>query len=484
MDMNDSKRAALMVAVAGSFVTPFMGSSINVALPAIAREFRMDAVLLSWIATSFLLAAAAFLVPLGKLGDIHGRKKVYTAGMVVFTLASLLSAGSLSAHMLILFRVCQGIGAAMIFSTGMAILTSVFPPEERGKALGISVAATYIGLSAGPFIGGLVTEHFSWRGVFLVNVPIGITAISLIFFKLKGEWAEARGEKFDLVGSLIYGVSLAALMYGVSLAPETASLWLICASMAGAAAFVTWETNSRNPVFDLNLFRANRIFAFSSLAALLHYGATFGVTFLLSMYLQHVKGLSPQSTGLVLVTQPAIMALFSPLAGRISDRIEPRIVASAGMGFTAAGLLALAFLQEEWPLSSIIAVLVVLGFGFAFFSSPNMNAIMSSVERRFYGLASGSVGTMRLLGQMLSMGTATLIFAVVIGRVEIAPQHHVVLVKSLHYAFFVFSGLCVIGILLSLARGELRSGPPIESRSQVHARGTLSGEASRESELS
>ncbi len=269
-----------MVAVAGAFVTPFMGSSINVALPAIAKEFRMDAVLLSWIATSFLLAAAAFLVPLGKLGDIHGRKKVYTAGMIVFTLASLLSAGSLSAHMLILFRVCQGIGAAMIFSTGMAILTSVFPPEERGRALGISVAATYIGLSAGPFIGGLVTEHFSWRGVFLVNVPIGITAISLIFLKLKGEWAEARGEKFDFVGSLIYGVSLAALMYGVSLAPETASLWLICASMAGAAAFVTWETNSPQPGLRPEPFPSQPVFAFSSLAALLHYGATFGVTFL------------------------------------------------------------------------------------------------------------------------------------------------------------------------------------------------------------
>ncbi len=469
MSQAEAKRAALLVVVAGSFVTPFMGSSINVALPAIAEEFHMDAVLLSWLATSFLLAAAAFLVPLGRLGDIHGRKKVYTAGMVVFTLASLLSAGSLSAHMLILFRVFQGIGAAMIFSTGMAILTSVFPLEERGRALGISVAAVYIGLSAGPFIGGLVTEHFSWRGVFLVNVPIGIAAICLIFLKLKGEWAEARGEKFDLVGSLIYGVSLAALMYGVSLAPAKASLWLIGVSMAGAAAFVTWETSSHNPVFDLSLFRANRVFAFSSLAALLHYGATFGVTFLLSLYLQHVKGLSPQSTGLVLVTQPAIMALFSPLAGRISDRTEPRIVASAGMGFTAAGLLVLAFLQEDWPLSFVVAALLVLGFGYAFFSSPNMNAIMSSVERRNYGLASGSVGTMRLLGQMLSMGTATLIFAVVIGRVEITPAHHVVLVKSLHYAFFIFSGLCVVGILLLLARGELRNGQAADSQSRVRA---------------
>lgn len=458
MNQLEAKRAALMVAVSGSFVTPFMASGINVALPAIAEEFHMDAVLLSWIATSFLLAAAIFLVPLGKLADIHGRKKVYTTGMTVFTLSSVLCAASLSAHMLILCRVFQGIGAAMIFSTGMAILTSVFPPRERGKALGISVASVYIGLSVGPFIGGVLTEHFGWRAVFLFNVPIGVMTIFLVFFKLKGEWAEAKGEKFDLVGSLIYGISLAALMYGVSLAPDMAGVWLVLLSFAGAAAFVTWEIKSPNPVFDLSLFRVNRVFAFSSLAALLHYGATFAITFMLSLYLQHVKGLSPRIAGAVLVTQPVLMALFSPMAGRLSDRVEPRIVASAGMALTALGLLSLAFMEEDWSMLAIVCTLAVVGFGFAFFSSPNMNAIMGSVEPKFYGLASGSVGTMRLLGQMLSMGTATLVFALVIGRVQISSEHHHLLVRSLHYTFFIFSALCGLGILLSLARGELRNG--------------------------
>jgi EmrB/QacA subfamily drug resistance transporter len=466
MNESDDKQAALTVAISGSFVTPFMASAINVALPAIAHEFSMDAVLLSWIATSFLLAAAAFLVPLGKLADIHGRKKVYTCGMIVFTLASLLSAAAWSAYMLILCRVVQGAGAAMIFSTGMAILTSVFPPQERGRALGISVAAVYIGLSIGPFIGGLLTEHFGWRSVFLFNVPIGVLTICLVFLKLKGEWAEAAGEKFDLLGSLIYGASLVALMYGVSLAPSRAAMWLMFGGLAGAAVFVTWENNVRNPVFDLSLFRVNRVFAFSSLAALLHYAATFSIMFLMSLYLQHVKGLSPRDAGLVLVTQPVLMALFSPSAGRLSDRIEPRIVASAGMGITAVGLLALAFMQEDWPLVAIVGILGLVGFGFAFFSSPNMNAIMGSVEPKFYGLASGSVGTMRLLGQMLSMGTATLIFALVIGRVQISAEHHHLLAKSLHYTFFIFSGLCGLGIILSMARGELRNGQH-ETRSTV-----------------
>jgi EmrB/QacA subfamily drug resistance transporter len=456
--MNDSetKRAALIVAVTGAFVTPFMGSSVNVALPSIGKEFRMDAVLLSWVATSFLLAAAAFLVPLGKIADIHGRKKIYTLGMALFAVASLLCASSASPGILIFFRVLQGLGAAMIFGTGMAILSSVFPVEERGKVLGITVAAVYVGLSVGPFIGGVVTEHFTWRGVFLIHVPIGLATIGLIFWKLKGEWAEAKGEKFDLIGSVIYGAALTVLMYGLSIIPSINGGVLICAGIAGAAVFVKWENRQQSPVFNVSLFKANRVFAFSSLAALLHYSATFAVTFLLSIYLQQARGISPRSAGLILVTQPAVMAIFSPLAGWMSDRIEPRIVASVGMGFTGAGLVALTLLTEDSSLGFMIACLVVLGFGFALFSSPNMNAIMSSVEKRFYGIASGSVGTMRLLGQVISMGVATLIFALFMGRVQISPEYRPILVKALSWAFSVFAVFCVCGIFASLARGRLR----------------------------
>jgi len=446
----------LIVAVAGSFVTPFMGSAINVALPSIGEQFQMDAVLLSWIATSYLLAAAAFLVPLGKLADIHGRKRTYTYGMILFTVASLLCAAADSPAMLILFRVLQGIGAAMIFSTGMAILTSVFPPEERGTALGITVAAVYIGLSVGPFVGGWLTQHYSWRAVFLFNGPFGIVTVVLILMKLKEEWAEAASDKFDLVGSFVYVICLTTLMYGLSLVPAAGSVWLFLVAACAAAVFIRREASLENPVLDLSLFRSNRVFAFSSLAALLNYSATFAVTFLLSIYLQHVNGLSPEDAGLVLMTQPAVMAAFSPLAGRLSDRIEPRIVASAGMALTAVGLLSLSMLREESTLAYIILDLVVLGLGFALFSSPNMNAIMSSVNKGFYGIASGALGTMRLLGQMLSMGIATLVFALFVGRVQIAAVDHPSLLKSCRYAFLAFSALCFAGILASLVRGRLR----------------------------
>jgi len=452
-----SKRSALVVATLTSFMTPFMGSSINIALPSIEKEFQIDAVLLSWVATSYLLAAAISLVPFGRLADIYGRKKIFTYGIVVFTISSFLSAISISAHMLILFRVFQGIGSAMIFATGMAILTSVFPPGERGKVLGINVAAVYIGLSVGPFLGGFLTQHFTWRSIFLVTIPLGLIIISLVLSKLKGEWADAKGEKFDLTGSMIYILAIIAVMYGISLLPAMRSLWLILFGLSGILAFVKWEMKIENPVFDLNLFRTNRVFAFSNLAALINYSATFAVAFLLSLYLQFIKELSPQSAGLILISQPIVQAVFSPFAGRLSDRIEPRIIASIGMTLSFVGLFLFTFLNENSTLQFIVVNLILLGFGFALFSSPNTNAIMSSVEKRFYGLASGSVGTMRLLGMMISMGIATLIFAIFIGRVQITIEYYPVFIKSVKVAFIIFSILCFGGIFASLVRGRLRA---------------------------
>ncbi len=457
MDDKATRLTALIIASLSSFITPFMISSINIALPVIGKEFQVDAVLLSWVATAYLLAAAVALVPFGKLADIYGRKRVYMYGMSLFTITSFLSAVSISAPMLIVFRIFQGTGSAMVFATGIAILTSVYPPEERGKVLGIAVAAVYIGLSCGPFLGGFLTQHFSWRSIFLINIPFGVIILLLIFLKLKGEWTGAEGERFDLTGTIIYGTGIFAFMYGITLLPATLSFVLILTGLVGVIVFVKWETVVLNPVFEVNLFITNRTFAFSCLAAIINYSATFAVSFLLSLYLQYIKGLSPQNAGLVLVSTPVMMAIFSPFAGRLSDRIEPRVIASLGMSFTAVGLVLLILLNNNSALVYIIVSLMILGFGFALFSSPNMNAIMSSVDKRFYGIASASVGTMRLLGQMLSMGIVTLIFALFIGRAQITPDYFPALIKSVRVAFIVFSSLCITGIFFSLYRGRLRS---------------------------
>lgn len=439
-----------------SFLTPFMASSINVALPAIAEEFSMTAVLLSWVATSYLLAAAAFLVPFGRIADIRGRKRVFLLGMWIFAAASVLCALAPSAAILIAFRWAQGLGGAMIFGTAIALLTSVYPPHERGKALGLSVAVTYVALSLGPVLGGFLTTFLGWRSIFLVLLPGIAAAIWTGSKKLMGEWSEAMGEKYDPQGSTLYVLSLTAVIVGFSLLSEPIGIGLTLVGVLMLAVFVVWEFRQTSPVLDMRLFRYNRAFAFSNFAALINYAATFAVSFLMSLYLQYVKGFSPEETGLILVSQTVVMAAFSPLAGKLSDVIEPQVIASIGMGITALGLAFISFFQEDTAVWIMVAVLAFIGFGFALFSSPNTNAIMSSVEKRQYGIASASVGTMRLVGQVLSLGIATIFIAVYVGEVKITSELAPEFLGAFQPAFIAFSILCFMGIFSSLARGKVR----------------------------
>lgn len=451
------KRSTLLIATLSAFLTPFTVSSVNIALPAIGREFNMSAVLMSWVPTAYLLSAAVFLVPFGRLADIHGRKRVFSWGIGIFTASSLLLAVSPSAPVLIAFRLLQGFGSAMIFGTGMAILTSVFPAAERGRVLGMNVAAVYLGLSLGPTLGGFLTHQFGWRSIFLMNVPLGLLVIFFLATKLKTlEWAEARGERFDFAGALLYSASLVSIMYGLSLLPRRMGIVLTAAGAAGAVMFVLWERSAESPLLDMDLFFHNATFAFSNLAALINYSATNAVAFLMSLYLQYLKGFTPQGAGMVLVSQPLVMAVFSPLAGRLSDRIEPRVVASIGMAITASGLFLLTFVDESSSVGFDLFGLVLLGFGFALFSSPNTNAVMSSIEKKFYGVGSATLGTMRLTGQMLSMGIAMVIFALSIGSARITPEYYPLFLKSMKTGFVIFSTLCFAGIFASLARGKVR----------------------------
>ena len=452
----DDKKAALLVSTAASFMTPFMASTVNIALPSIGRTFVMDAIALSWVATAYLLAAAMFLVPFGRLADIYGRKRIFIYGVIAYTVVSLLSAAAPSGTFLILVRGLQGVAGAMIFGTGVAILTSVYPVSERGRVLGINVAAVYVGLSVGPFAGGFLTQHLGWRSVFVANALLGGFIIPLVLWRLRGEWAEARGERFDIPGSILYSISLIVIMYGFSTLPAIQGMWTILLGVSALVAFVLWELRVKNPLLDISLFRHNTVFAFSNMAALINYSATSAVTFLLSIYLQYIKGLNPQTAGFILISQPVVMALFSPLAGRLSDRIEPRVVASLGMTFIVIGLALFAFFGGETSLLMVTINLVLLGFGFALFSSPNTNAVMSAVEKRWYGVAAATLATMRLTGQMLSMGIVMLIIAVTMGRVAFTPEYYPEFLKGMKASFIIFSALCVVGIFASLARGKVR----------------------------
>jgi len=450
------KRAVLLVATMASFLFPFLFSAVNIALPSIGRELSLDAVMLGWIATAYLLSSATLLIPFGRIADIYGRKKIFTCGIVILTLASLLSGMANSATMLISCRVFQGFGGAMLAGTAIALLITVFPANERGKVLGINVAATYLGLSLGPVLGGILTHHLGWRSIFFLGAILGLAIIGISLWKLKGEWTGAKGERFDLAGSVIYVLGLVALVYGFTLLPAMLGVGLIIGGIVGLSAFTKWEMRTRSPVLDIRLFKNSKAFTLSNVAALINYSATFAVTFLMSLYLQYVKGFNPESAGLILVAMPAMQAIFSPLAGRLSDRIEPRLIASAGMVLTTIGLTIFVFLNAQTPLELIIGNLLLMGFGFALFSSPNTNAVMSSAPNTAYGVASATLATMRQVGMVLSMGIAMLMFTLYIGRVQITPEYYSLFQQSMKTAFIIFAILCFGGIFASLARGKVR----------------------------
>ena len=451
-----TKKVVLLIAILSSFLTPFTSSSINIALPSISNSLSLGAVSLNWVATAYLLAAAALLVPFGRLADIHGRKRIFQIGIVIDAIASILCGFAQSGGWLIFFRVLEGVGGSMIFGTSVAILTSVFPPNERGRVLGFSAAAVYVGLSAGPLVGGLVTQHLGWQWIFYLNALLGVIISVVVFGKLKGEWAGAKGEKFDVIGSLFFALSMVILVYAFSILPALWGLGLIILGLIGFGAFVIWEIRQKFPVLNINLFRNNTVFAFSNLAALLNYSATAGVGFLLSLYLQYINGFSAEHTGLILIALPVVMVICAPIAGSLSDKIEPRIISSIGMAFTTAGMVILIFLASETSLVLVFAGLIVQGVGFGFFVPPNTNAVMSSVERKYYGVASGTLGTMRLTGQVFSLGLILLLFSLLIGHVQITPAYYPIFLKTMKIAFIIFAILCFGAIFASIGRGKVR----------------------------
>ncbi len=448
------QKSVLLVATFAAFLTPFLGSAVNLALPSIGKDLNANAISLSWVISSYILSAAIFLLPFGRLADIIGRKKIFSAGILLFTISTFLIIFSRSIISLIVLRTFQGLSSAMVFGTSLAIITSVYQPGERGKAMGINITAVYLGLSCGPVIGGFLTQYLGWRSIFAFLVPFGIISLILINRKIKTEWADAAGEKFDLRGSVIYGIALSSFMYGFSRLPSSIGWICITLGVSMAFVFLYFENKIKSPVFDVRLILRNRVFAFSGMAALIHYSATSATGFFISLYLQYLKGLDARTAGLIMISQPIAMTLLSPIAGKLSDKRNPGVIASTGMGLTAIGLVLLCFIKDTTPNYLIVLLLIMMGIGFGLFSSPNSNAIMSSVEKRHLGVASGVVGTMRMIGQMVSMGIAMMLISIFIGKQTINPSTYSGLISSMRTGFLIFSILSVFGIFASLARNK------------------------------
>ncbi|WP_084145909.1 MFS transporter [Anaerovorax odorimutans] len=445
--------ATLFVVIITSFITTFTGSALNLSIPTIGTEFHASASFIGWIITGYMLASATLSVPFGRISDLTNRKRILVIGILIFALCSCAAAFAWSIKILLLFRIVQGIGAAMIFSTNTAVLISAFPSEKRGKVLGYSIASTYIGLSAGPVIGGMLNHHFGWRSIFTVTFLISITVFIIAIKYLPKSIKDASGQGIDFLGNILYMTMIVTIMYGFS---SFTSVWfakyLIISGVVLFILFVMHELKTKYPIIEVRLFAHNISYTFSNIAALLNYGATFALGYLLSIYLQLIMGFDSQISGLILISQPLLMAVLSPYAGKLSDKISPFKLASFGMALCALGLFSFIFISKDYPLWLIIVNLIVMGVGFAFFSSPNTNAVMACVEKENYGVASSILATMRSIGHTSSMAVVTFIVALKMDAIPLAKATPEMLISTMHISFIVFTCVCTVGIFISLKR--------------------------------
>lgn len=447
----------LLVVSVTSFMGTFLVSAVNIALPTIERDLALNAIELSWVITAFILAMALFMLPSGSWGDRTDNRRLFKLGVILFTISSGICYVAPDGHWLVAARFLQGIGAAFTGTTGQAILVSSFPAERRGQVLGISVASVYSGLALGPLIGGFITLHIGWRSLFLIAAIFGLVTILISYLFLKSKEDKHTSAKGgDKTGTLLFMVGLAALVYGSSLIPSAMGWGMMSGAVILLLLFWRYESRTEYPMLDTRLFSHNRLFTYSSLSALINYTSTFAIVFFLSLYLQKVQGLSPRDAGAVIVAQPVMMALFSPIVGRLSDKIQPRYFATSGMAMCTTGLGMLAFLGPSTPIWIIVAILIWVGLGFALFSSPNMNTIMSSVERRQYGQASGLASSMRVFGQIISMSIVTLIFSLLFGSHSIEEVPNSVFLQAMRWGFIIFTLIGLPGIYFSFNRGNLR----------------------------
>ena len=453
--LRPSPGTALLVTSNSAFFSAFVGSALTVALPALGKEFSLNASQLGWVITTYILPMAILLLPMGRLADLAGRKRLFFLGNLIFTVTSVLSVLARGPVLFFFSRFLQGVGASMISSNSAAILSAVTPPTKRGQALGINTAMVYLGLSVGPFVGGILISLWGWRLIYLVTIGFGILNTLLIPRLLPQENLK-KGHPFDLTGAALYSLALFLFIPGTAKLPFLTGFLLLLGSLSLVPLFLFQQRRSPFPLIDKSLLRGNSLFLLTNLTTFIHYASIWASSFLLTLYLQNVRSLSPQTTGLILLTQPVIMFLLSPITGSLSDRMEPRILASSGMVLTTLSLASMAFLTPSTPLSLVVGSLLLLGFGYGLFSSPNTNAIMGSVEKKDFGFAAASLGTMRLTGQSLSMSLAMVVLALVVGNRPLTQEASPQLVQAMRVVFCIQAPLAALGIFTSLSRGAVR----------------------------
>ena len=444
----ETKNLILLICSVLSFFTVFAVNAVMVVIPTIAAEFHMSNIVQNWVTIIFLLVVAVMSVPAGQISAKYGLKKITILSIILFIIVSIANVLVTSAEQFLACRFILGISLSLINVTSMAMVVSAFPPQERGKALGINITGVYIGLSLSPVLGGVLNYNLGWRSVVLFGVPFLFVILALLLFKVDDEWITFKDNPLDLKGSLFYGVGMVLFMYGFTILNEPLGVILTVLGIVTLIIFGLIELKQKYPVFDIRFFK-NRKFLSSNFASLSAYLATFAVTTILNYHLQYIKGLDSQTAGIILLVAPLCQVVLAPIAGRLSDRYVPQILAALGMGLGTVSLFLFSFLNEATSFEFLVISMIIYGVGFGLFSPPNTNVIMGSVPPKDTSVASAAVATMRTVGQAMSIGILTLVFAFVMGNVPIIEKYYPLLISSCQITCLICVVLCIASVFAS-----------------------------------
>ena len=439
----------IFVSFITSFFAVFLSSGIVLGVPAIANEFGMNNVVQNWIPTIALLVVAVFTLPAGQISGKYGIKKSLIMGVVIFLIASIGGALSFSTETFLLFRVIQGIGMAFLNVSAMAMVVQAINPKNRGKALGFTVTGIYLAGSLSPVFCGFLVYNFGWRSMFYFVIPFLALCIILMILKIPGEWKTYENNKIDSAGYIIYGIGIVLFIYGFTNMMNTTGIISTIFGVCLLIIFGYYELNTDSPAFNMNLFK-NMKFTSSNIAALCSYLAIAAITTLFNYHFQYVRGWNAQTSGFLLIITPLIMAIIAPNAGKLSDKIHPQKLAALGMTIATMTLVIMLFLDASTPLYLIVIAMILQGIGMGLFTTPNTNAIMSSVPPNETPNASAAQSAMRTIGQTMSLGLLTLVFAWFMGSLKLSSQHADLIVQSSQLISLICTVICITAIFASL----------------------------------
>lgn len=444
----ENKNLLLLICTVLSFFTVFAVNAVTIVIPSIASEFGMSNIVQNWVTIIFLLVVAVLSVPAGQISGKYGLKKITVLSIILFIIISIVNVLVTSQEQFLIARFILGISLAFINVTSMAMIVNAFPPTERGKALGINITGVYIGLSLSPVIGGILNYNLGWRSVVLFGVPFLFVILALLLTRIDEEWSSFENIPLDIRGSITYGIGIVLFMYGFTILNTQLGMILSVLGVIILVIFALIELRQDNPVFDIRFFK-NHKFLSANFASLCAYLATYAVTTILNYHLQYIKGFDSQTAGIILLVAPLCQVVLAPFAGRLSDRFVPQILAAIGMALGTVSLFLFSSLNGDTSMEFLIVAMIMYGVGFGLFSPPNTNVIMGSVPPKDTSVASASVATMRTVGQAMSMGILTLVFAFVMGNVPIIEKYYPLLVQSCQMTCLICMVLCILSVFAS-----------------------------------